>query len=92
MAKPSQLSLLNLEKQKQCAMALADVSITKHVEKRKTSDSSKKTNFSSLYTGTKFFSDGPRFMTVDNYRDKDRLEYRELSFQTELCFSHNELG
>ncbi|VDP21773.1 unnamed protein product [Soboliphyme baturini] len=75
MPKPSQLLLLNLEKQRLYSKALPDVTIPDHVETRKAKDSSKKDHFSSLYPGSKFFSDAPRFMTVGKYGDKDRLEY-----------------
>ncbi|VDP20818.1 unnamed protein product, partial [Soboliphyme baturini] len=44
--------------------ALPDVCIPGHVQTRKASDSCKKAHFSSLYPGSKLFSDGPRFMTV----------------------------
>ncbi|VDP00802.1 unnamed protein product [Soboliphyme baturini] len=45
--------------------AFSDIGTTPdHVETRKSSDSSQQAHFSLLYTESKFFSDGPRLMTV----------------------------
>ncbi|VDP09880.1 unnamed protein product [Soboliphyme baturini] len=89
----------HLEKQSLYTKALPDISIPDHVETRKTSDSSKKAHFSSLYPGSKFLSDGPRFTAVGKALDIPNDDRVNLMFDdgnavadTWLSFTKTSLG